>query len=153
MSRAGAKSGSSIFAAGDANWWRVVAERKTYRVGEKELSQSELTLKQLRQLIKLFNDTDLDLNNFTPNTLVEVLADDKLFTGFLEVIFGEPVPEEDLDVDTFLEIVVDFFTCNMPMLQKIMNDLGSKAEQLMAAVRNLSGPQSTKSDSPLPKIS
>ncbi|MDW8003053.1 MAG: hypothetical protein RMJ39_10420 [Deltaproteobacteria bacterium] len=115
---------------------------KRYEIFGKTFIQKPLVLRQTKQLVELFSDTNLSkLFESDIENLIKIFA--KKGAKFLAIVL---IPEgveikdkdmayleelfEDCDLDTFTEVVKDFFLFNnlLSLIQKVVSPLTEKTE-------------------------
>lgn len=93
-----------------------MSDVKTYKFNDREYEQSYFTIRQTKQLKKLFDD--LSIENFNPGQIVDALLESDKLGDALCILFKIDCSEkdqhdfDDLPIMTLVEIVDDFFSIN-----------------------------------------
>lgn len=85
---------------------------KTYQIGDKEYSQTYLTIGQAKKLKRLA--AGLDIEEMSAQSIVDLLFENDLIKSVFDVIlYGpKPIPIDNMRIVDAVRIVEDFFSLN-----------------------------------------
>ena len=107
-------------------------EKKVYQIQEKKLTQTELTLGQDKELIKLWKEAGLSAEKLKDiqdlNGIIDLLIERKILERFLFIILNGPKEEIDWDAipnSVLFEVISDFLALNEKWIGKLRNFLNN----------------------------